>query len=364
MAIAVGTRRQQQQQHVPVLPDTAESSTAAAAAAALSSSSSSSSSLKQRFLQLLEANPAGIANSELKTQFGETGEYPQLVPIINELTAASRLVMSKSTSATGRQQHELFYTLVSTDMAAKFQGLDASAKMVYQVIEKAGNQGCWTKDIRLQTSIQQNALSKLLKTLETRRLIKPVKSVTAKSKKLYMLAELQPSKELTGGVWYSDLEFDHEFINELRHFLLHCIRRLAYTTRSSGNGNNSSVGSSNNGVSLQELHQRMVQARVSRVELSLTELQQLLQTLVYDYMVEEVVVVTGDDDDDIGGGGGGGGTITAAAAESILYVPARRISVPCEFKWWEVLEPDFHFRAIEFEDGVTLPPHEPHHHTS
>ena len=40
------------------------------------------------------------------------------------------------------------------------------------------------------------------------------------------LYELQPSTELTGGVWYSDLEFDHEFISELRGFLLQCLRRL------------------------------------------------------------------------------------------------------------------------------------------
>ncbi len=32
--------------------------------------------------------------------------------------------------------------------------------------------------------------------------------MTAKAKKLYMLYDLIPSKEITGGVWYSGLEFD------------------------------------------------------------------------------------------------------------------------------------------------------------
>jgi DNA-directed RNA polymerase III subunit RPC6 len=35
--------------------------------------------------------------------------------------------------------------------------------MVYQVIEKAGNLGIWTKDIRTQTNIQQQALNKIFK---------------------------------------------------------------------------------------------------------------------------------------------------------------------------------------------------------
>jgi DNA-directed RNA polymerase III subunit RPC6 len=83
---------------------------------------------------------------------------------------------------------------VSAEVAQQFQGLDVSAKMVYQVIEKAGNMGIWTKDIRVQTNIQQQALNKIFKVLESRLLIKPVKSVTAKSKKLYMLYKLVPSK--------------------------------------------------------------------------------------------------------------------------------------------------------------------------
>ena len=70
---------------------------------------------------------------------------------------------------------EIFYNLVSDAIAAKFQGLDASATMVYQVVEKAWTGGVWTKDIRTQTNIQGQALTKIFKALEARKLIKPVK---------------------------------------------------------------------------------------------------------------------------------------------------------------------------------------------
>lgn len=176
--------------------------------------------LKERFIRVFSEPifKVGISNAALKDKFGEV--YIQLVPIINELVGESRLVMSKLANG------GLFYTMVSDEIASKFAGLDVTARMVYQVIERAGNMGIWTKDIRIQTNVDQQALNKIFKGLESRRLIKPVKSVTAKAKKLYMLYNLTPSKELTGGVWYSDLEFDHEFISELRTFLLHCVRRL------------------------------------------------------------------------------------------------------------------------------------------
>lgn len=62
--------------------------------------------------------------------------------------------------------------------------------MIYQVIEKAGNKGIWTRDIKTGTNVNQNTLTKTLKSLESRHLVKTAKSVTSKSKKLYMLYEL------------------------------------------------------------------------------------------------------------------------------------------------------------------------------
>ena len=278
------------------------------------------SDLKERFIEIFSEPEfsGGISGSTLKQRFGS--EYPNLAPIINELTSQSRLNMSKV------GETELFYNLVSEEEASQFNGLDASARMVYQVIERAGNMGIWTKDIRIQTNIQQQALSKIFKSLESRRLIKPVKSVTAKSKKLYMVYSLTPSTELTGGVWYSDLDFDHEFVNELRTFLLHCVRRL----------------NQGKGVTLMEMREKMLQAKVSRVELSMDELRQLVQTLLYDYVIDEIEPEDGGEP---------------------LFVASRRVTTMCDFKWWDCLDLDFHFRAIQFEDGITLSAHEPHYHT-
>ncbi len=61
--------------------------------------------------------------------------------------------------------------------------------------------GIWTKDLKYRTNLQQLQITKILKTLEQRSLVKAVKSASNASRKVYMLFELEPAKELTGGAW-------------------------------------------------------------------------------------------------------------------------------------------------------------------
>ena len=56
----------------------------------------------------------------------------------------------------------------------------------YQSIQRAGTSGAWARDIRRETNILLQALNKIFKALESRKLIKQVKSVNNKSKKMYM----------------------------------------------------------------------------------------------------------------------------------------------------------------------------------
>ena len=320
----------------------------------------SNEELEEKFLAMFE-EPAhaihGVSNSVLKTRFGQS-DYERLAPIINSFLATSRLSMSRGSAGAGKTA-ELFYTLVSSEVASKFSGLDVSARLVYQVIERSGNMGIWTKDIKKETNIQNLALNKIFKTLESRRLIKPVKSISAKAKKLYMLYELQPSTELTGGIWYSDLEFDFGFINELRNFLIQCVRKL----------------NQGRGVTLQEVLKKLNQAQISKVNLGVTEVGQIMQTLVYDHAVEAVqqpqhaaseslATTTTTTLDSVAGGADAVGGSGHDEESPMYYVASRRITTMCEFKMWnDVLAPDFHFRTIAFEDGVTLKPHEPHYHS-
>ena len=72
---------------------------------------------------------------------------------------------------------------------------------MYQRIQQAGNRGIWSRDIRLATNLPAQKVQRALKTLEGRNAVKLVKGTSGGNKKIYMLAELSPSDELTGGQW-------------------------------------------------------------------------------------------------------------------------------------------------------------------
>ena len=60
-----------------------------------------------------------------------------------------------------------------------------------------------------------HVVNNCIKSLEKKNLIKSIKSVKNPTRKVYMLTEYEPSAEVTGGAWYTDQEFDVEFIDTL-----------------------------------------------------------------------------------------------------------------------------------------------------
>ncbi|CAM9655390.1 unnamed protein product, partial [Sphacelaria rigidula] len=181
-------------------------------------SSEQFSSLHNRLISILSADTSNIGvNSEvLSEKFGD--DYPLLVDVVNSLLFDNRLQLSKGEGDT------MWYKLVQEEKAKKLTGLTPEQMMIYQVIEKAGNTGIWTRDIKTTTNVNQTTLTKTLKSLEGRHLIKPTKSVVSKSKKFYMLYELTPTKEMTGGPWYTDQEFDYEFVKHLSNYVLSYVK--------------------------------------------------------------------------------------------------------------------------------------------
>lgn len=95
------------------------------------------------------------------------------------------------------------------------KGADNEEKIVYRIIEEAGNKGIWTRDIRFKSNLMHTQLKKILKSLETKKFIKVVKSVAASKKKVYMLYNLEPDESVTGGAWYQDQDFETEFVDVL-----------------------------------------------------------------------------------------------------------------------------------------------------
>jgi DNA-directed RNA polymerase III subunit RPC6 len=71
----------------------------------------------------------------------------------------------------------LLYKLKDPTVAQKVKGADNEEKIVYSIIEEAGNKGIWIRDIRFKSNLILTQLNKILKILENKKLIKAVKSV-------------------------------------------------------------------------------------------------------------------------------------------------------------------------------------------
>lgn len=174
---------------------------------------------------------------------------------------------------------------------------------MYQCIKAADNKGIWTKDLKLRTNLHQTVITKVLKTLEGRKVIKAVKSVKNSTRKVYMLAALEPSTDITGGPWFSENELDVEFIEELCKV---CLRYVASKSVSAKAGHVYPAGYAGY-ASLEQVHQFLGASGVTSAELGTEDVAMLLERLVYDGLVRRVVwagprlsrVVDDDEDDDV-----------------------------------------------------------------
>eukprot|EP00892_Ulva_mutabilis_P007842 jgi/Ulvmu1/542/UM001_0550.1 len=150
----------------------------------------------------------------------------------------------------------------------KLKDLDVEEQLVFQKIEQAGAKGIWIRDIRLATNLQNPRLTKALKNLEGRQMIKNVKQHSHPSKKIYMLYELTPSEELTGGAWYTDGNLDEGLVDLVRKLCVGVIE---------ANGERSLTQLVDFCRTRPGLESKMTGDHVK----------QILQTLIYDGLIDE-----------------------------------------------------------------------------
>ncbi|KAL3691082.1 hypothetical protein R1sor_004733 [Riccia sorocarpa] len=250
-----------------------------------------------RLLDLCRANPNGLQQSIMEQEMKDVS--------LDLVTAAINALLGKGQLQLFQQGGSLVYKEAKKEESVKFKGLSSEDMLVYQCIQQSANQGIWTMDVKRKTNLQQPQITKAIKNLETRNLIKAVKSVEHKSRKVYMLFELEPSRDVTGGAFYTEQEFDVEFISVLKHQCLHFILKQGYAT-------------------LETIADAVRKSGITKEELRLQDFKQILDMLVLDGEIEEEI-------------SSGVGAHVAIPADTLCYKGARsRIqessaftSIPC-----------------------------------
>ncbi|PHJ16265.1 dna-directed rna polymerases 39 kda [Cystoisospora suis] len=160
----------------------------------------------------------------------------KIVAAFNRLTEARAGVIRRKGST-------LCCVLRPSNVIGKLKTLDAFDYKIYCAIEQAGTAGVWTADLRKNTGLQTHIIQRSVKQLcDFLKLIKPVKSIHVKNRKMYILSHLEPAKEIAGGSFYSNGEFNEHLVEHLRSqtrtFLQNAgtatFQALAAYTRSSG----------------------------------------------------------------------------------------------------------------------------------
>ncbi|GAB1866150.1 DNA-directed RNA polymerase III subunit RPC6 [Camponotus japonicus] len=240
--------------------------------------------IEQKIIALAQARPnKGISDKDLAIEIPDL-RPDQRAQIINKLLKQECFELYNN-----KQTGVLSYRL--RDPTKIVKGADNEEKVVYKIIEEAGNKGIWTRDIRFKSNLMHTQLKKILKSLETKKFIKVVKSVAASKKKVYMLYNLEPDESITGGAWYQDQDFETEFVDVLNQ---QCYRFLEQKKEKTKNCNIGPIAARNmTFASSKDVWKFISDLGISKVKLSVTNIEMILNTLVYDGKVERILAGDG-----------------------------------------------------------------------
>ena len=107
--------------------------------------------------------------------------------------------------------------------------LTGDEHIIYNHIAESRTIGCWVKSLKGKTNLHATNLTKVIKSLETKRLIKTIKNVKFPTRRIYMLSELNPSEDVTGGPWFSDAELDVDLVEALADLAIKFVRERSWS---------------------------------------------------------------------------------------------------------------------------------------
>merc|ERR1719357_2084000 len=225
--------------------------------------------VEEEILALLQTCPEGVGDSILIGRL--PGVEPRLrAQAINKLLVDAKIVL---------------YKPKGPSKVATITG-DQEEKIVFAIIEKAGNLGSWIRDIRSQSNLGQTQLNKVLKSLEGKKLIKVVKTVNATKKKVYMLYNVEPDHSVTGGARYSEQDFESEFVEILNQQCYRYLEHRLITGRERAGDSGPIAVKNASMVSPSEVSKYIGELGIVKMALKEADIEHILDTIVADGKAE------------------------------------------------------------------------------
>ncbi|KAI9292460.1 RNA polymerase Rpc34 [Neoconidiobolus thromboides FSU 785] len=166
----------------------------------------------------------------------------------------------------------------------KLDELNEEEKRIYKTVEDSQNEGIWIKTLKSKTGLHQNVVTRCIKVLENKNLIKAVKSINNPTRKVYMLWDKNPSIEMTGGPWYTDQNLDEQFVQLLYEHIFKFITHLSFPRQipeASGLGACFDSGYTMYPTAT-NIYNYIATSQISRQKLTLDDIREILNLLVFD----------------------------------------------------------------------------------
>lgn len=240
--------------------------------------------LEERILQLCSESPEGTISDDIISKDQPLIDTERRMKALQRLLSQGKIELMRSKHIP-TLLYRLKTTSISPSVAGAFgKGFEKEERLIYQLIESSGNKGIWIRDIKIKSNLIQTQISKILKKLESKKLIKSVKSVQASKKKIYMLYDMTPDETLTGGAFYSDQEFESEFVDMLNQQCLKFLQQKSFKAHVTHNEPLARASASL--CSTEEVHSFITQLGISNVKLTVDNIRMILDTLIYDGRAE------------------------------------------------------------------------------
>jgi len=244
---------------------------------ATSSSSTDPVDIEKSIMELCKQSPEGISDGSLQSGLPLNISSQQRLAALNRLLSLGKIDLVRSSHS------GLLYRLKDMDALNATKDSDMDEKLIYSIIKDANNKGIWIRDIARKTNLKTTVLNKALKSLESKKLIKSVSSVSASKKKVYMLFNLDPDRSLTGGAWYSGKDFESEFVEILND---QCYKYLCEKKMNVSKSMDPLSRKNAATATTKELREYIKNLGISKVELGLDDIETILNTLVFDGKAE------------------------------------------------------------------------------
>lgn len=237
--------------------------------------------------KMLESPTGTFFTQDQLQQLMDISKPAELLTLAQELINNKFIKLSKSGD-------ELRFQAVSTVEASKISSMNDDESMIYSYIEASAREGIWTKTLKAKTNLHQHVVIRCLKSLENQRYIKSIKSVKHPTRKIYMLYNLQPSIEVTGGPWFTDSELDTEFIDSLLTVIWRFVASKTFPTALQEPTTNvniiqASYPANHTGfVGLDAIMEFITTNQITNIDLGISDIRSLCDVLIFDDKLELV----------------------------------------------------------------------------